>query len=75
MANYKIKPVWIKASEVQALTIWDTDRKMERARLAGNLRIVRKEGGIWYNANEINKIFLKNNTYDFNTSSITNKAN
>lgn len=55
----RIKPVFIKASEVQALTIWDNQRKMERARLAGNLQLIRKDGQHWYNLNQIDPRFLK----------------
>lgn len=58
MESTRVKPVFIKASEVKALTIWDNRRKMERARLAGNLQLIRMNGGIVYNLNNIDQRFL-----------------
>lgn len=55
----RVKPVFIKASEVKALTIWDNRRKMERARLAGNLQLIKKDGQNFYNLNSIDPRFLK----------------
>lgn len=59
--SQRVKPVFIKASEVQVLTIWDTHRKMERARAQGNLQLLRMNGQIVYNLNNIDPRFLKQN--------------
>lgn len=55
----RVKPVFIKASEVQILTIWTTKEKMRRARLQGNLQLIRMNGQNFYNLNNINPLFLK----------------
>lgn len=60
LGSQRVKPVFIKASEVQALTIWDNQRKMERARKQGNLQLIRMNRQIFYNLNSIDPIFFKN---------------
>jgi len=59
LGSQRVKPVFIKASEVQALTIWDTKEKMRRARNMGNLQMLRTNEGIVYNLNNIDPRFLK----------------
>ena len=56
----RVKPHFATSREVMMLTIFDDRKKLRNARYNGSIQIIRVDGHVRYNLNNIDPIYLKN---------------